>query len=626
MSGLFGIFDRRGDPADPDMLLTMRAGMSHWGPDGGHIIEEGACGLGHLKSEHLPEDRFESLPKWIKTEHFLFTATARLDNREELCRLFDLCRAESSTVPDSDLVLFAYQNWGKHAPLHLLGDWSFAAWHPEEQRLFIARDRLGHTAVHYYCNDRVFAFASSLHGLLALPDIPIELNELRFAQLMISWPGDGTQTIYQNIRRLPGAHTLEVTPEHFKIQQYWDPMDIPRQPIKTADDYAEGMLEIYKTAVKSRLRGEGPFGAYLSGGLDSGSVCALAAEELRKRNQTLTAFTSVPIYDTERVTSKRRFGDETEHAHATAEMAGLEHVLVPAKDADMAALLDELWTIFREPLHAAGNFYWILEIQRRAKQRGIKTLLSGQGGNGSVSWKGLPQSQPLLTLLGMKGGLKTILRDRILAKTVPGLLAWRHGRKFPDLPWLDYSYLSRDASERLQIKERMREAGAESKCIASGKSALDLRAHWFNTVYTIGGAIFSEIDAYSNVPTCDPTVDIRLVEFSLGIPDRFFMANGMDRYMIRRAIQSILPEKVRLNKLRGMQAGDSYERMRQNALKIDTYIDNLLLSRVVNNYIDTELLKKDWHNIKNKTNLSGRARVAFYRSLFGAYVLLKFST
>ncbi len=149
------------------------------------------------------------------------TSEARLDNRDELCDRFDIPAAERPITPDGDLILEAYRRWSEDCPQHLFGDWSFAIWNPAERRLFLARDHHGVTALYYADTPRFFAFASSQKALLALPQVPARLNELKFAQRLVHWEGDPEQTLFQGIQHLLPAHVLAVTPQTSEKRRYW---------------------------------------------------------------------------------------------------------------------------------------------------------------------------------------------------------------------------------------------------------------------------------------------------------------------------------------------------------------------------------------------------------------------
>lgn len=261
MSGIFGILNLEGQPVSRQHLEAMQAGMAYWGTDGSSIWQADTTGLGHLLLRNTPEAHYESLPHQDPNSGVVITAHARIDNREELIadlRALDTHNPQSkivnpeSKIPDSALLLQAYLRWGEGCVHHHLGDWAFAVWDPHRRKLFLARDHHGISGIYYYCHPGLFAFASSIKGLLALPQAPKRPNLFRVAQVLTSWPGDGVQTAYEGVLRLPPAHTLTVTADRVEVRRYWSLDDLSPLRLKSDGEYLEAFLEVYTNGHKKR--------------------------------------------------------------------------------------------------------------------------------------------------------------------------------------------------------------------------------------------------------------------------------------------------------------------------------------------------------------------------------------
>ena len=211
MSAIFGILNLDDRLADIEKLQRMQTSMSYWGPDGNYLWHEDSAGLGLLQLFNTPESLNEKFPLFDSERGLVFISSSRIDNRNELCKLLNISNERKSTITDAELIFIAYRKWEKECVHHLLGDWSFAVWHKIEKKLFIARDHYGVGGLYYYMGKKFFVFSSSLKGILALPQVPKKLNELKLAQILVSWPGDGIQTCYSDILRLPPAHYLTVS-------------------------------------------------------------------------------------------------------------------------------------------------------------------------------------------------------------------------------------------------------------------------------------------------------------------------------------------------------------------------------------------------------------------------------
>jgi asparagine synthase (glutamine-hydrolysing) len=173
IAGLVRLDDQPVDPAEP---AAMRARLAHRGPDGGGDWHGGPAGLTHCLLRVTPESLSEQQP--LASSERIITADARLDNRAELCAA--LGRPDAGQ-PDAALILAAYERWGAACAEHLLGDYAFAIWDSAERTLFCARDYIGFKPFYYHAGPHLFAFATELKALFALPDVPRRLNEVRVA-------------------------------------------------------------------------------------------------------------------------------------------------------------------------------------------------------------------------------------------------------------------------------------------------------------------------------------------------------------------------------------------------------------------------------------------------------------
>ncbi|NJK41363.1 MAG: hypothetical protein HC934_08430 [Acaryochloridaceae cyanobacterium SU_2_1] len=141
MSAIAGIFHRDHCPLQPQQLEEMIQALAHRGPQGCHSWLQGSIGLGHCLLWTTPESIHETLP--LQQETLVITADVRLDNRPDLIDQLDLQDPDLSQLTDSQLILAAYQRWGKSCPAYLLGDFAFALWDGKQQQLFCARDHFG---------------------------------------------------------------------------------------------------------------------------------------------------------------------------------------------------------------------------------------------------------------------------------------------------------------------------------------------------------------------------------------------------------------------------------------------------------------------------------------------------
>jgi len=622
MSGIFGIFNKDGAPVEPALLETMRAAMASWGPDGSGLWHSGPCGLGHLLLYNTPEALYEHLPRESDGGRLAITAEARLDNRQELCDLFGIPPPDRPRTPDGSLILQAYEKWGEDCPDHLLGDWSFAVWNPAERRLFVARDHHGNTALFYYQDARRFAFASSRKALFAL-GVPRRLNELYLAQVLISWQAyHGIQTVDLDIFCLPPAHAMTVTAERLDVQRYWRLENTPELHLPSRADYVEGFREVYAEAVRCRLRSYRPVGVTLSGGLDSGSVAALASRELRRQGKTLPAFTSVPIADVSNTVRPRRFGDETPFARATARHA--ENIVLhtlPSEHISPVSATRHSLEILDTPAHAPSNAFWIHDIMETAQRKGLGTLLTGQGGNASVSWAGAPQFHSLTTLVRTEGW-KGLAR-----RVVPLPLLRAYLQRRADQQTWEHTAIAPDFARRLGLARRRAAAiGQDITLRDTCRRPQDKRLAIIQPGCSQVGALWAMSGASFALEVRDPTLDKRVLAYTLAIPDTVFIGpNGQRRWLIREAMAELLPDEVRLNRRRGLQAADLGHRLLRTAPEMEAALAELAASERVTRYLDVDRMRTVWADLQTRVDAqtTHRAVTILLRGLMAGLFLAR---
>jgi asparagine synthase (glutamine-hydrolysing) len=641
VNGILGYLRLDGAPLAGEKLRLMQAAMAYWGVDGAAGWHDTNAALGCQFTFCTPEETEGWFP-YVDTQHgWVLTAGAFLNNREELLQELGILGAEARELPDSLLIHRSYVRWGEDCVHHLLGDWHFALWDIRARRLFLARDHCGNTGVCYTQGPGFFAFASGRKALLALTEVPQVPNLLRLAQILTSWQGDGVQTAYAGMHRLPPAHCLRLVDEQVRIERYWSPENAPELSFAREADCLEAFLEQYDRAVRARLRSPTPVSATLSGGLDSGSVCTLAAKALAGRGQRLAAFTWIPLEDTTPYNPKNRLGDESDLARASAQQAGnIDLSLFTAAEVSPLAGIQRLLEIHDEPGHAAANYFWIVALLAQVRGAGGRVLLTGQGGNLTVSWSGVPANLwPLLRPgklhqfrrqflelqerhgLSVWGGLKGFLAWPLVG---PWRQRWQYATH-PGPPFLAYSAINPDFSRFLNLARRMQAQGHDP-FFRTVYDPQKVRAQRVGALQSWLGASWGESSGAYGLEVRDPTLDQRLWEFCLGLPDSYHAAEGQNRAVLRRAFRGLLPEAVRLNRRRGLQAADICRRVRSQAGEIEEVLGLLEKHPLARAVLDLPRLRRVLGSIQEGSTVTntGEAVTILLRGLGVGMFLVRF--
>jgi asparagine synthase (glutamine-hydrolysing) len=643
MSGIFGFvhLDRRS--LNPEDFQKMADEMAGWGPDGVGSATHDNAALGHALLVATHESRFEKMPCIDRDSGILFTAAARLDNRDELCDVFGIPLSEKPTTSDGRLMWQAYRKWGAESCRHLFGDWSFAAWHTKEQRLFLARDHLGNTGLFYYFKPPVVAFASGAEAILAHPEVPGVLDELHLAKnlgLDIQ-DADWSRTYWKDVNYLTPAHTITITAKSKNIVHYWRIEEAPPLRFGADTEYPEGLLDQYRRAVRVRLNSIRPIGSTLSAGLDSSSVTALAAEALKKDNLPLVAYTSTPMHPAEKF-FPHSLTDEWPLARRAAEFYdNIEHIPIYADDITPLAAIKRGLDITHAPQRAAGNMVWIISLLEDARRRNLGVMLTGQLGNGGVSWSGgrdyifylfvrnswIKGAQALTSWKRHHGcsWFRTIRNQVLRPMLSPAWSDFQRLRFVKTQTNVPRSFAGKELISRLGLNQNAK-PGAP---FFSPQNRIDPFTERLFTIIRNGaivGPFWHSLGTYYGMEVRDATADVRLIEYCMGVPDEQDTFEGGQRMLIRRAMAGILPDSVRWNTVRGKQTADLAARLIDDRAGMQSALSRLESAPEIARYMDIAAVRQAWNNLQST---AGRAPAAaaqvLLRAVNMAFFLLSLS-
>lgn len=564
MSNLGAIFNFDGRPLDPADLERMAAALAVAGPHGRGQQRGKTWGMTFHLRRFTPEDRYEQQPLKDASGRYWVLADARLDNRDDLLREFAIPPAEAARLPDSRLILLAFQRWGEDCPVRLIGDFAFAIWDSLEGRLFAACDPLARLTLLYHRTPSGLVVSTAYKGLHALPGVPRELDRDRLADFLTMQPMPPGSTIYRGIERLPPAHSLSTDGRDWRLRRYWrlDPDAEIRLPNDEA--YREAFLELYGKVIRAHLRAAGPVGVYMSGGLDSSSVGAMAARELRDRGETLTAFTMV---------HKRSFDPGVEAARIDPEYAyvealrrlhpNLDVVYVTGKETRFLDGFEDGFEMTGVPPNSLSHVRRIRAFQPEIQARGISVILNGYKGNRTISYTGagfLPRA--LLT-----GRWRALIDGVQALRPLSRSSAARVLLKYALHPLLPIEFPSRQPAwaRSFGLNEALRrEPRNQPSAWSEWRKVLNPRLRYgeaflFDLIHNAMDE-WVGLRAETGIEDRDPTGDRRIVEFCTALPMHQFLRKGQNRFLIRHAMAGIVPDEIRQRAYFGPREADFGER------------------------------------------------------------------
>lgn len=549
MGVIYGYISLTDKPIDTAIPEAMRKANSFWEPDGDRLWQDERAAMGSLIMFNTPEAIFERQPIHFEEGRKVMIATARIDNRDDLCRAFNIPLSARDIYPDSFYIRLAYEKWGEDCPDHLIGDWSFAVWDKVNRKLFVARDHHGIMACYYYKGPDFFVFSSSLKGILCLPQVPKKINEYKIAQILVNWNEGGPPTCYEDIFRLPPSHTITLKDGNVSTNRYWYLEHTPEIHLKNDREYIDMFRDLYTEAVRCRLRSYRPVGASLSGGLDSGSVCILAAQELAKYGKRLPAFTAVPLYDVPNY--GRHITNEGPLAAALAEKLGnVDVTFLNSKDISPLQGIDEMLKVNDQLFLALGNAYWLINMLQACQQNSLGTLLTGQGGNATISW-------PSVGLMDRKTKhLQNLIND------------FKNKVKFLTGLWHKDLLINESLLKKYHIRHAIENAKVRRYFLYK-YSINQIRLDILKPGIHNGGELWWEIGISHKLEARDPTLDLRILQFLFSIKNNPLANN---RTMFYQVFGNYFNENILYGKKRGKQSADLTER-----IKRDTSFSNLIL-------------------------------------------------
>lgn len=515
------------------------------------------------------------------------TFTGRLDNRDDLARQLNLGPADRRNMTDASLARRAFQAWGQGCVDHLIGDWALVTWDAHTRRVTVARDQTGRTSLFYHHDAarRVLSFASTLGDLLALPGIENRVSEAGIASLEVGVPRFD-ETVYDGVFRLTPGHLITATASELERRQYWNIRDVADVRFASTADYHEAFREIFETSVQCRVPADDATGAFLSGGLDSSAVAVVAAAELARSGRTLQAFCAVPEHPLDATMLANRIGDESSFARDTATRAcNVALELVDAADRGVVQSIRDLNDWLREPVFNAANANWYLSILERARNRGLAVLLGGEAGNITISYAG--NNSEYRAAMGWWSRRQHDLA-LVLSRARKGLGEQMIGRvRGAAIKADQFSVLNRPFVE--SIRERVEFAGIRRSELTSYPSH---QARLAGKYLRVGAYTNSfVIAARYGIEIRDPTFDLRLTEFCLGIPRDLYMVGTQKRLLVKTMMEGRMPDHVLHAEKRGRQSADIAQRLSAEYDSVHEAMVEIEASAMAQHYLDLGKLR-----------------------------------
>lgn len=570
MCGIAGIYNLNRESIAPSILLNMTESLRHRGPDAegylfyntlgnnflqynfsSHIGEVSSCNLalGQRRLKIIDLSDLANQPMSNEDESIWIVLNGEIYNFKELRRILVNKGHRFKSNVDIEVIIHLYEEKGVDCLAELNGMFAFVLWDARKNLLFCARDRMGEMPFYYYYDKKRFIFASELKAFLTNPYLALKPND-RVIYKYLAEPGGfsdlSENTFFESLYALKPAHYLLVGEDKELIyKSYWElPLNSSYLNIKE-ENGVEQFYDLFKDSVNSRLSADVPISFYLSGGLDSSSVIAMAKKLGKHTN--LNAYTV--IYP-----SPYNKWSEIEYAEEVAKFCGVFLNKIEVKANEVFKELPKIIWHIDEPAKSLRIYSQWTIIKSMAGQKN-KVMINGEGGDELLL--GYPKMNYFLfadllssfywskLIREMRGFNKiygyTFLNSlfttlRMMRSINPDIKKRIHNKVLKLESGIDKNFaLGLETGERILWHKNSAELGYVKMEIQHMLSTEPI-PHTLHINDRLNMAFSMESRA--------PFMDHKLIEFCLRLHPFLKIREGISKYILRRAFKELLPEKV----------------------------------------------------------------------------------
>lgn len=555
MCGICGFYEyKTHKPASPEVLSDMLRILHHRGPDdsGAHFDKDLALGMRRLSIIDLSGGK---QPITNEDGTIVTVFNGEIYNYRTLRDELESRGHTLATESDTEVIVHLYEDFGEDCTHHLRGMFGFAVWDARQRRLFVARDRLGIKPLYFTQAGGTVIFASEIKAILQHPAVQVELNVDALNNYLSLKYVPAPQTIFSGIRSLPPGCSVTCDSNGVRVRRYWDLSFANRSNRQLREeDYADQLETLLKECVQQHLMSDVPFGAFLSGGVDSSTIVALMSQYLNEPVKTYSvgfegdgeAFSELP------------------YARIVAKKCHTDHHEVIIRPSHLAELAEKIVWHLDQPLaeHATLANYMVAGLAARD----VKMVLTGEGGDElfagyaryagerfSPLFRAIPK--PVTSLaLGVCSRLPGMRRKKLalFALSQPDEIS-RFVNWFPLFnSEMKHSLLSGELKESLSGYDADH-VFAEHLSRTDALEPLN-RMLYVDTKLWLPDLLLARGDKMSMAVSLEarvPLLDHKLVEFAASLPQHLKLRNLTRKYLLKKVAKAWLPSEILHRKKQG---------------------------------------------------------------------------
>lgn len=536
MCGISGIYDPNG--AKAENLKRMSDAIAHRGPDADGFHVHGKFGIGHRRLSIIDLSDAADQPMQSACGRYFMVFNGEVYNHKDIANELD---GPMKTTCDTEVVLEAFAKWGPSMVEKLNGMFTMAILDSIENKIYFFRDRMGIKPLFIYRNEGMMAFASELKAITALKsDLKFSIDREAIPAFLNLGYIPQPMTIYKEVEKFPSGHWAVFDGHNLTKTCYWNPNKKIKSEVISDENEAKERLELLlKASVSRRLMSDVPFGTFLSGGVDSSLITALAQQSTSEKLKTFSIGFDDPKHN------------EAGFARQVADHLRTDHHEYILTEKDALELVTEILPQYDEP-YADSSAIPTMLVSKMARQE-VKMTLSGDGGDelfmgyGAYNWAER-LSNPLLS--GLRKPIGTALslgNDRF--KRISKLFDHSDSDFLPAhiFSQEQYMFSKKEIDHLVCFLERQKDPFPEmERKLARKLSPSEFQA-LFDLQYYLKDDLLTKVDRASmrySLETRVPLLDHTVVEFALNLDPELKNKNGTAKYLLKEVLYDHVPKSI----------------------------------------------------------------------------------
>ena len=543
MCGILGIVSK--ESQDPGVIESLTSTLSHRGPDAQDVFlsEDRKVALGHTRLSILDLSPEANQPMNSSTGRYTITYNGEIYNYQEIAK--DLLSQKGitglRTTCDTEVILESYGVFGDSFVNRLNGMFTMAIYDHKENSLMLTRDRVGIKPLYYYQDQHKFIFASELKTITSYPGIKdqLTLNHTAVHGFLHLGYVPQPHTIWNEVKKFPSATIGKIDANlQLKLEPYWK-VDLENSDLQidSLPEAKEHLQQLISSSVNFRMISDVPLGTFLSGGIDSSLVTAVASTSSDQKVNTFN------------IGFKESQFDESDYARKVAKHLGTQHTEFTLSEKDGIGLVEEIAETFDEPFADSSSISTML-VSRLAREH-VKVILTGDGGDelfygyGSYRWA-RRFGHPMMKIL-RRPSISLMRQGTERFKRVADLLDYENPETLPSHIFSQEQYYHREQEiEQLIRTEPTSDLKTINQPFVGSKSRSIENQALFDLNYYLRDDLLVKVDRSSmkyGLECRVPLLDHRIVEYSMRLATSLKVRNACGKYILKEILYDLVPRE-----------------------------------------------------------------------------------